>query len=570
MKRRTAWMLVAAVAAVALGAAAVGALALLLRSQGGGSAWSSGSYLYLGLEGEIPENPAPDLGSIFGGRPTPLRTIVESLDRAAADPDVKGVMLRVGSLTTSWGRVQEIRDAILRFRESGRPAYAHVEFCGNREYYLASACSKVYAVPTGILNVSGLAAEITFFRNTLDKLGIEAQFEAVGKYKNSPNQFTEAGLTEPHREQMEALLDGLFEQYLTGIASGRSKTEDEVRELLDRGLFDASQALEAGLVDELLYRDQVEDQLNGAQRLSPRRYVGKSSRLGIFGGPKVALIYAVGDIMPGESQNGVVSGASVAGADTISRALRQARRNSSIKAIVVRVDSPGGSGTASDVIWREIGLAREAKPVVVSMGDVAASGGYYIAMGSSAIVAQPGTITGSIGVYGGKFSLKGLYDKLGVSKAILTRGKHADMFSEYRAWNEDERRRFRGIQEAFYEDFVKKVADGRGKTYEQVHEVAQGRIWTGEEALRLGLVDRLGGLDAALAVAKEKAGIAADEETQWVVLPEPKGWFGTFLERDDDTLMSELPPDLRLVMRWAQVLSREPPLLRLPFEISVR
>ena len=569
MKRRTAWMLVAAVAAVALGAAAVGALALLLRSQGG-SAWSSGSYLYLGLEGEIPENPTPDLGSFFGARPTGLRTIVESLDRAAADPDVKGVMLRVGLLTTSWGRVQEVRDAILRFRESGRPAYAHVEFCGNKEYYLATACSKIYAVPTGILTVSGLAAEITFFRDTLDKLGIEAQFEAVGKYKNAPNQFTEAGLTEPHREQMGALLDGLFEQYLTGIASGRSKTEDEVRELLDRGLFDASQALEAGLVDELLYRDQVEAQLDGAQRVSPNRYVGEGSRLGIFGGPKVALIYAVGDIMPGESQDGAFGGASSVGADTVSRALRQARRNSSIKAIVVRVDSPGGSGTASDVIWREIGLAREAKPVVISMGDVAASGGYYIAMGSSAIVAQPGTLTGSIGVYGGKFNLKGLYDKLGVTKAILTRGKHADMFSEYRAWNEDERRQFRRIQEAFYEDFLKKVADGRGKTKEQVHEVAQGRVWTGEDALRLGLVDRLGGLDAALAVAKEKAGIAAEEKTQWVVLPEPKGWLGTLLERDGDTLMSELPPDLRLVMRWAQALSQEPPLLRLPFEISVR
>ena len=531
---------------------------------------SSDTYLDLTLS-EIPEQPAgAEFGSLFESRPASLRAVVEGLDRGASDPKVKAVRLRVSSLSDSgWGKVQELRDAIARFRKSGKPAYAHLEFCGNREYYLATACSKIYAVPTAILDVSGLAAEVTFFKGTLDKLGVEAQFEGVGKYKNAPNQFTETGFTEPHREQMEALLDSLFGQFVAAIAASRGKTVAQVKALIDDGPYDGARALQAGLVDELVYQDELDGRLKGAERVTASHYVRSGRGFGFDGRPKLALIYAVGDIVPGESQSGF--GGDFVGSDTVARAIRQARTDSSVRAIVLRIDSPGGSGTASDVMWREVTLARKAKPVIMSMGDVAASGGYYLAMGGDAIVAQPGTITGSIGVFGGKISLRGLYDKLGLSKEIVTRGRNAALFSSYRAWTDEERKSFRRLMTTFYQEFVQKAAEGRGKTFDQIDAVAQGRVWTGAEAMKVGLVDRLGGLDVAIALAKERAKIGKDQEVSILVLPERKGFFQTVLERQEEGVESRLlPRDVGAVLAFARVMGDGRPVARLPFVLRFR
>jgi protease IV len=576
MKKRTAWILVAGVAAVAIGAAAVGALALVLRGAGGGNdtSWSSASngFLYLNLNDEIPEqSPGGDLPNFLEKRPAPLRVLVESLDRAAGDPKVTSVVLRVSFLPdVGWGRVQELRDAIVRFRKSGKPAYAHLEFCGNKEYYLASACTKIYAVPTAIMDVTGLRSETTFFKKTLDKLGVQAQFEGVGKYKNAPNQFTETGFTPPHREQMDALLDSLYGSYVAGLQSGRNKTPEQVQAMIDNGPYDGKQALEAGLVDELVYDDQLRDRLKDGMPLAPGKYARQSRGFGFDSRPKVALVYAVGDIIPGESQGGPFGG-QFAGSDTVAAALRHARKDSDIKAIVLRVDSPGGSGTASDVIWREVVLAKKSKPVIVSMGDLAASGGYYIAMAADAIVAQPTTITGSIGVFGGKFSLSGLYDKLGMTKEILTRGQHADLFSAYRPWNDEERAKYRSLMVAFYEDFVTRAAEGRKKSYEDIDALAQGRVWTGSEALSHGLVDRLGGLDVALDLAKERARIGKDAEVNLVVLPERKGFLETIMERQEDGMeaMTALPLEVRRLLRWMSALTRSDVMARQPFDLRV-
>jgi protease IV len=572
MKKRTAWVLVACVAALAIGAAAVGALALVLRggAGGGGPQLGGSNYLALDLSGEIPEAPPSDLGNFFERRPPSLRTLVESLERAADDPKVNGVVVRVSSLPSSgWGQVQELRNAITRFRASGKPAYAHLEFSGNKEYYLATACTKVYAVPTALLDITGLETEVTFFRGTLDKLGVQAQFEGVGRYKNAPNQFTEEGFTEPHREQMEALLDSLYGEYVSGIAQARGLEPEAVQALVDQGPYDAVAAKKAGLVDELLYRDQLAERLSGATEVKPGRYVKRSRGMSFDSRPRVALVYAVGEIIPGESQNSPFGG-SFAGSDTVAAALRQAREDTSIKAILLRVDSPGGSGTASDVIWREVELARKSKPVVVSMGDLAASGGYYIAMGSDAIVAQPGTITGSIGVFGGKFSLRGLYDKIGLTKEILTRGENAALFSEYRPWTDQERQRVRALMVAFYDDFIAKAAKGRRKQPDEVHAVAQGRVWTGAEAKRIGLVDHLGGLDVALTVAKERARIGKDQEVRLVELPERKGLFETLMERQEEGVETMLPRDLRAMLRLGTLLREGQPLARLPFDLQIR
>jgi protease-4 len=571
MRRRTAWVLAAGVTAVALGAAAVGAVALLLRGGRPATAWPGGrAYLALELDGALPEEPAGGLSGLFEAHPPSLRALVEAVDRAARDPRVKGLVVRVGTVDAGWARVQELREALLRFRGSGKPSWAHLESAGNLEYFLATGCAKVAASPTAMLDVSGLAAEVTFFRGTLDKLGIEAQFEGVGKYKNAPNQFTETGFTPPHREQTEALVDSLFGQFARGIAQARGLTPEAVRSLVDEGPFLASEAREAGLVDELLYRDQVEERIPASARLDPAGYVKASRGFGFDGRPRIALVFAAGDIVDGEGGTSPFGGG-FAGAETISRGLRQAREDDGVRAIVLRVDSPGGSGTASDAIWREVGLARRKKPVVVSMGDYAASGGYYISMGADAIVAGPGTITGSIGVFSGKLSLRGLYGKLGLTQETVRRGRNATLFSSLEPWTDEERAKVRRLNEAFYETFVAKAAEGRRRTAAQIETVAQGRVWTGAQAQEAGLVDTLGGLDAAVRVACDRARIPKGQEVHLVVMPQKKGLLETLLEKQqEDVLARALGPRASSFLRWASELCDRGPIARVPFELAIR
>ncbi len=572
MKRRTFWVLAGGVAVVAVSAAALGAVLLFVRSAGGGAPSFGGrSYLELSL-GALPERPPADLGLPFERRPASLRTFVESLDRAAKDPQVTAVVVRpVGLHDAGWSRIQELRAALLRFRKSGKPAWAFIESCGNAEYYLASAADKIYALPSAIVGVTGLATEVTFFRATLDKLGVEAQFEGVGEYKNAPNQYTEKGFTAPHREQTEALLDSLDEQFVQALARGRKRTPEQVRAWLDGGPYDAREAQRLGLIDELRYRDELDERLEGATRATPSGYLGRGSGFAGFGRPRIALVYALGEIVSGPSATGPFGG-EVAGSDTLAAALRQARNDDSVRALVLRVDSPGGSGAASDVIWREVQKTRRVKPVIVSMGDVAASGGYYIAMAGDVIVAQPGTITGSIGVFGGKFTLRGLYDKLGISKELVSRGRHAALFSDYRPWSPDERARVRALMESFYRDFVRRVAEHRGKTFDEADALARGRVWSGAQAHARGLIDRLGGLETAIAVAREKAGIPASQAVTLVELPEQKGLFDTFFESDEDAELAALrllPAEARALLRWAAGATPGP-IARLPFDLRVR
>jgi protease-4 len=570
VSRRTAVVLAAGVTALALGAAAVGAVALLVRGGGRPAAgWAGGArYLALDVSGDMPEEPASGFPAFLEAPATSLRGMVEAVDRAARDASVKGLVLRVGTLQAGWARTAELRDALVRFRKSGKPSWAHLEFAGNQEYYLATGCSRIAAAPTALLDVTGLAAEVTFFKGGLEKLGVQAQFEGVGRYKNAPNQFTESAFTEPHREQMEALVESLFEDYVGAIAEGRALPRERVRSLVDEGPFDGPRAKDAGLVDEVLYLDQVQDRLGGAQRLSPGAYV-KASRGFSFGTkPRVAIVYAVGTIIPGESQSSPLMGGMV-GADTIVRGLRQAVSDDSVRAIVLRVDSPGGSGTASDAVWREVALARRKKPVVASMGDYAASGGYYVSMNADSIVAQPTTITGSIGVFSGKFSLRGLYDKLGITEGVVQRGRFARLFTSNDPWDEEERAAVRRMNVAFYDTFVAKAAEGRKKERSEIEAVAQGRVWTGREALGHGLVDRLGGLDAALALAREKGRLGREAGT--VVYPARKGFWEMLMERQgEDVVARALATRGGGLARWALALSDTGPIARLPFDLEIR
>ncbi len=569
MKRRTAWILVAAVALSISGLAILGGLALLLKG-GGGARLGSRSYLDLSLSGSIPEEPSPDF-AFFERRPPSLRSLVLGLDRAADDPSIQAVVLRVGFLSDAgWGKAQELRQAVKRYRRSKKPIYAYIELCGNKEYYVASACTKVFAVPSAMLNVTGLSAEVLFLRKTLDKLGVEAQFEGVGKYKNAPNQYTESSFTEPHREQMEALVDSLFGQFLTAVAEGRGRKTEDVRALLDRGPFDGQRAREEGLVDELLYEDQLGEKLARAQRVSLGQFLRGKDGFDFHRLPKIAVVHIVGEIIPGPNRDSMWGGDGYAGSQTIAAALREATDDSGIKAIMLRVDSPGGVVTAADVIWREVERARKVKPVIASFGDVAASGGYYVAMSADAIVAQPGTITGSIGVFSGKLCLRGLYEKLGMTKEIIERGENSALFSDYKPWSEAQRARVRSLTVAVYKDFVSKVAAGRKRSPEEIDAVAQGRVWSGSEALEHRLVDRLGGIDTALALAKEKAGIGKDEKVKLVLLPKRKGLIETLLERQDDAELVSRLAAVRAPLRWATLFQHEGTLARIPFEIEIR
>jgi protease-4 len=367
-------------------------------------------------------------------------------------------------------------------------------------------------------------------KGALDKLGVRAEFEHVEEYKTAANMFTEKGFTPAHREEMESLYSDLFAQYVTTAAKARGKTETEFRALVDRGFFQGERAKAAGLVDDCLYEDEVQDLLRQDGRTLARvRFddytkVNPSS-LGLETGRTVALIYAVGTIMTGESLPPVMGGS------TVARWIRTARNDGSVKAIVLRVDSPGGSSVGSDVIGREVALARKVKPVIVSMSDVAGSGGYWIAMAATKIVAQPQTLTGSIGVLAGKFSVDGLLGKLGITSEKLAFGEKADIFSPFRLFTPAERKVLKEEILWTYEQFLAKAAEGRGLTRDEVDAVGKGRIWTGRQAKDLKLVDELGGLTMAVGLAKKAAGIDADEEVRFDVWPKKRSFWQAVFSR---------------------------------------
>ncbi len=490
----------------------------------------SRAALSLEVGGDIVEMPATDVVAYLSDARTPtIRGIVENLKKAKHDSRVRAVLLKPTTFSSPyWGKLQELRDALVDFKESGKPLYAYLEYGGDREYYLASAADKIFLMPASTLDLTGVATYQVFLRGTFDKIGVTPDIHHVGDFKTASNQYTEKGYTPSHRAMDEWLNRELYEQIVDGIAHGRKKSDAEVRALIDQGPFLAENARRAGLVDDVIYEDQVADKLedgeSGELSTIDAADYGRVSTPGFNRGPRIAVIYAVGAIVSGRSGFDPLNGQTV-GSETLIESIRSARKDSSVRAILLRVDSPGGSATASDAIWRELMLARDEKPLIVSMSDLAASGGYYIAMPGHAIVAQPSTLTGSIGIFGGKFITGGVYEKLGANIDSTSIGKHAEMNSPARPYNADELKKVTEQLESFYTQFVAKVAAARGKTPDQINAIAEGRVWTGRQASQNGLVDVLGGLDTAIGLAKEKAGIDADDSVQLVVYPAPKSFY---------------------------------------------
>lgn len=518
------------------------------------------SYLEINLSGAIQEKSAGDfLITLLTGRPPlSMYEVWTNIRKAKVDKRMKSLVLRLGYLECDWAKINELREIILDFRKSGKKAYAYIDetFDFDKEYFLATSCDRIILHPLGTLMVNGIGGYVPFIKKALDKMGIEAEFEHVEEYKTAASLFTEEGFTPAHKEMMESLYGDLFSQYTTTVAKARQKSVEEVKALIDRGYFQGEEAKKAGLVDDLLFDDEVENLLLGKDKkiykITHEEYLKiKPSSLGLNKGKKIALIYGMGPIHMGESQPQTM------GSTTLSRWIQRARKDKSVTAIVFRVDSPGGSAVASDIIWREVTLAKKEKPFVVSMSDMAGSGGYWVSMAANKIFAQPQSLTGSVGVLSGKFNMEKLYEKIGITGERLTYGKRADLFTTFRKLTPEERKLLKDEILLVYDRFVTKVAEGRNLPKEEVLKIGKGRVWTGSQAKECGLVDEIGGLSRAVELAKELAGIPSEQEVQFVVWPRKVSFLSALLGRKLVKTNLNLPSRLEKMISTFRLLKRD-------------
>ena len=531
----------------------------------------SNAVLVIDATGQIEEQHSPDLFSAFGGFTTPvLHDYVDAIDAAAKDSHIAGLVVRIAPLETGWGKLEEIRSHLLAFRKSGKPSICYLGYdgIGNPEYYLATACQQIWLVPTAPVSIRGMLAEALFFRGTLDKLKIVPEFYHIAEYKTAGNTFTEKQFTPAHKEEVEGLLHSIYDLYLNDASKARGMDRAQFEALLNRGPFSSSDAVTNKIVDRLGYWDQLQDYFKGrAQGWNPVSLNRYRSSISNDGTANIAVVHASGLIVSGDSGS-TSGGGSVMGGDSVAADLRTARKDHSIKAIVLRVDSGGGSVVGSEVIRREVELANQVKPVVVSMSDVAASGGYWIAAPARKIVADPGTITGSIGVLIGKFNVSGLYALLGMSTDSVATSDNATMFSAQQNFTPAQRAYIQKSLNDTYADFTKGVAQGRKMTVEAVDKIGKGRVWSGVQAKEIGLVDELGGLDRAIEIAKQLSNIPAGESVHIVRYPEEKSFFEQFLQRQKDNNMSE---SQSLESMINHILSQMDPVqARMPYELRIR
>lgn len=550
------------------------------------------------LRGSYPESLGP--AGLFAEQHQSLSTVIRRMDRTAQDASVAAVLLHIEDLQIGSGKVCELRAAIGRLRKAGKPVYAEISGADRGEYLVASACDEVALAPSGGLLIPGVRAEVTFYKGLLDKVGVQFDLLQMGKYKGAGEPLTRTSLSPALRESLEKLVDDSYEDMIGLIAKDRKLEPAKVKELVDRGIFTAETACKARLVDRLAYPDQVLEAIRTKLKAEDVQVVAAQERkaadmdfsgfsgfmkfmeLAMGGKPservsrdkKIAVVYAVGPIVSSASSGGIFTD-EVVSANVTVKALRQAADDPKCSAIVLRIDSPGGSAVASDLIWREV--VRMNKPVIASMGDVAGSGGYYIAMGARKIVAAPGTITGSIGVIGGKLVLGGLMEKIGVNTEVISRGKNSGAMSPTRPFTPEERRAWISMMEETYQQFVSKAAKGRKMPVKKLEELAQGRVYTGRMAAANGLVDALGTLDDAIAEAKKAAGIQADEKVEIWNLPKRKTIFEQ-LFADPSDVSSDVRLDLAIpgvgdALLKADLLRRlfaEPAVMLMPFELKVK
>ncbi len=523
-----------------------------------------------GIAEYVPEDP---FAKLIADETRSLRDVIGALDAAASDDRVVGLLARGGGAPMGFAQAQEIRDAVLAFGKSGKPTAIFAETfgefgSGNIGYYLATAFERIYLQPSGDVGLMGLAMEHPFVRGTLDSLGIGVQMDHRYEYKNAMNLYTETKFTDAHREASEALLKSMVDQMVLGISRARGTTPEAVRDLINRGPFLALSAHAEGLIDSLAYWDEVRDLVKrehgeDSKWLDIKNYLKRSDEKPYSEGTKVALIYGVGPVLRGKSAYDPLYGSATMGASTLTSAFRDAVKDKDVRAILFRIDSPGGSYVASDAIWREVAKAKKAgKPVIVSMGNVAGSGGYFVAMNADKIVAQPGSITGSIGVLAGKFVTTEFWKRLGITWDTAQVGENALIWGTGAEFTPEQWAKFQTWLDRIYEDFTAKVGEGRDMSQADVHAVAKGRIWTGEDAKAHGLIDELGGLKTAMRLIREALELEADESLNLVVFPKEKTLIEQVMEKglirtlsNGDELV-RLAAELQPVFRFARTVGQ--------------
>jgi protease-4 len=552
------------------------------------------------LKEDFPEGTASP--GLFGELKLHLREVLERLDKAAKDDKIGGVVLRLRNPQLGLGKVDELRGAIARVRKAGKKVYADVESVHTKDYLIASACDEIIMPPSGELLITGLQAEVTFFKGLFDKLGVQADFIQIGDFKGAAEPYTRTEMSPEFRKQFESVVDDFYDQLVGTIAADRKLDAGQVKDLIDEGMLGAARAKEVRLIDRVVYEDEFREQLKTDLKIDEvvfQKDYGKkkidSDFSGLAGfmrlmelmtgvetptksgkGDKIAIVYAVGPIMEAESSENRMFESEAVTSEVIIKAIRQAESDSSVKGIVLRVDSPGGSALASDLIWRDVVKAK--KPVVASMGNTAASGGYYISMGADKILAEPGTLTGSIGVVGGKLAIKGLLTKIGVTTEVIGRGKNSGVWSMTEPFTATERETWKRLMGDIYRQFTSKAAEGRKMDLAKLESLAGGRIFSGRMAVANGLVDKLGTLDDAVVEAKLLAGLKADDKVDLLILPKPKNFFeqlfeGSQVEAElrivpgEIMLPSEILPAVRAMSDWQRLFKR-PINAVLPFHVD--
>jgi protease-4 len=533
------------------------------------------SLLQVRLSEALPEEPSRGvLGRLLGWQEITVFDLVQALEAAGAEDRVRAVTLSLSGLNCGLGRAQEIRLALTRLRESGTPVTVLLERGGLVDYYVATAADEVYLLPGGSLDVTGLVLDMPLARGTLDRLGITPDFVTIGEYKGTPEVYTRSEMSPSMRENLETVAESLFARLVNDMAGRRGLTPERFREIVDEGFLSAEAAADLGLVDGLLHGDLLREQaverageeledLTVTELLNSRR-PGWLARP-----PRLALVYVTGVLVTGESSDNEWTG-DMTGSETISRVLRQVREDDGVEAVILRLDTPGGSAAAAEMIWRAVDVTSREKPVVVSMGDYAASGGYYIAAAGDELLAQPSTLTGSLGVFSGKFAMSGLYEWAGLNWGLVKRGRNADMFLDLQPWTDEQRELIRKQLQGIYGRFVEVVAAGREMTPEEVLSVADGRVYSGERALDLGLVDGLGGLKEAIETARSRAGLPPGARVRVEVYPRPAGWLSSLTgaaTQGGAPAAGPLTDALREAATW-ETLTRERVALYCPYRLS--
>jgi protease-4 len=507
-----------------------------------------------------------------------LNDILNNIDKAAGDENISGIHLDISMIPAGISDIEEIRTALLKFRESEKFVTVYSEVFTQGAYFLATAADEIYFNPIGFFQFHGMRAQSAFFKNTLKKLDIEPQVIRYGKYKSYAERFTEEGYSEANREQLSRLINTIWDDIIAKISAERNITPERLNEIADKLLVrNAESALSLGFVDSLVYKNEVIDILKTKTGIAEDKdlktvdhgkylHVPKKKNYKGLAKDKIAVIYATGPIDGGEGDDSKI------GSERFGKAIRKARKDSAVKAIVVRINSPGGSAIASEVIWHELNLTREAKPIVVSMGNVAASGGYYIACMADSILVQPSTITGSIGVIGMFFNTSGFFNKLGITFDQEKTNDHSDFMSGLRNVTPVEKEYFRQVIDSIYTTFVSRVESGRPLTFEEVDEIGQGRVWSGIDAVELGLADKLGGLQDAIEMARNMAGM--DEKYRIVELPKQEDPFEKLIKElmqgaHIRSLERELGVNAEYVHIYKQMIENQGMLTRMPYDIMI-